>query len=47
LLRIAGPRSFTEKIKISRPEVRRIIWQSVRTLAAPPSLRALFSRLSS
>ena len=46
-LRSAGPSAFIHKAKVSRPEVRRIIWQSTRTLAAPRSLRALFFRLSS
>lgn len=46
LLRIAGPRSFSEKVKVSRTEIRQIIIQSARTLASRRSLRASFARLS-
>jgi farnesyl-diphosphate farnesyltransferase len=46
LLRTAGPRAFTEKIKISRTELRQILWQTTRTLAAPRALRAAFARLA-
>lgn len=47
LLRAAGPRTFTEKIKVSRAEVRQIIIQTVRNFASPRSLRGSFARLSS
>ena len=47
LLRAAGARAFTEKVKVSRAEVRQIIFQSARTLASRRSLRASFARLSS
>ncbi len=46
LLRIAGPRAFTEKVKVSRAEVRQIMFQTARTLASRRSLRAGFARLS-
>jgi len=47
LLRAAGPRAFTERVKVSRAEVRQIVFQTARTIAAPRSLRASFARLSS
>ncbi len=46
LLRAAGSRALAEKIKMPRSEVRRIIFQCLRTLAAPATLRALFARLA-
>ncbi|MDQ6765284.1 MAG: squalene/phytoene synthase family protein [Verrucomicrobiota bacterium] len=47
LLRAAGTRAFSETIKVSRTEVRRIVFRTARTLASPGTLAAEFKRLSS
>ena len=46
LMRKAGPDVFIRTIKITRPEVRKIIFTSVLSLASPSSLRSQFNRLS-
>ena len=46
LLRVAGPRVFTETIKVPRAEVRQILLTAVATLAAPTAIRRQFRRLS-
>jgi farnesyl-diphosphate farnesyltransferase len=43
LLRNAGANSFAQRVKVSRPEVRKMI--SASLLASPRSLRATFERL--
>ncbi len=46
LLRAAGAAAFEGKVKVPRPEVRRILLKTSVTLAAPRSLRKLFAHLS-
>lgn len=46
LLRAAGSRALNQNIKMPRREVRQIIFRSIRTLAAPATLRALFAELA-
>ncbi len=46
LLRAAGPEVFAHKVKVTRAEVRAIIWSITLKLAAPHSLRQIFHRLS-
>lgn len=46
LLRKAGPAVFERKIKVSRAEVRRIVFGVTRTVASPRSLRDAFQKLS-
>jgi farnesyl-diphosphate farnesyltransferase len=47
LMREARAAVFDRKVKISRGDVRRIIFDATRTLASPRSLRAVFQKLSS
>ena len=45
LLRAAGPAALTNRIKVPRAEVRRILLSTVTTFAAPETLRRSFERL--
>ncbi|MGH8163751.1 MAG: squalene/phytoene synthase family protein, partial [Rhodanobacteraceae bacterium] len=45
LLRVAGTEAESRKIKISRPQVRRILAAGLLASASPVALRALFQRL--
>ncbi len=47
LLREAGTDVFERKVKVSRAEVRVIVWKTAASFAAPRRLRAAFARLSS
>ncbi len=47
LLRYAGGAAFTQKVKVSRAEVRQILWQTIASLASPRMIRRLFAELSS
>ena len=42
LLRAAGPKAFEQRVKISRSEVRKILFRTVTNLASPRSLRSEF-----
>jgi farnesyl-diphosphate farnesyltransferase len=44
LLQAAGPRALEQKIKVPRPEVRRMITSMVLTLASPKALEEMFRR---
>jgi farnesyl-diphosphate farnesyltransferase len=46
LLREAGAAALATKVKVTRPEVRRILLTTVATLASPKTIREQFRRLS-
>jgi farnesyl-diphosphate farnesyltransferase len=46
LLRDAGASAFSQKVKVPRAEVRRILWRMIRSWALPRAIRREFAALS-
>ena len=46
LLRDAGASAFSQKVKVPRAEVQRILWRTIRSWALPRTIRREFDALS-